>query len=297
MNCPNCGGPIPEGATFCGYCGTTVQPQQPPYQQPQYRQQPPQQPYPPQYQQPYQPAYQQPPYQQPQYQPPVPRVTLTRKEFLARATGPVKTKSTLVLVTMLIAIALLLVSLILPIAGPITGIPVLSTAVALAGEDMNELMELLRDEVDMLEEDLETSGEYMEDDELEAAEKLIDDLKVLSKSPSLLNTLKLTSTLRDDCLEYFDESDAEVFEKLPMVVGIVIASLAAMFALPLLFTLLGGLKKSAGWTVAAMILSLGPQMLLSSVFIGLGTLAVFIVQIVLCSQVKKAYEIGKYRVA
>jgi len=37
--------------------------------------------------------------------------------------------------------------------------------------------------------------------------------------------------------------------------------------------------------------------MLSSWLIGLVTLAVFIVQIVLCSQVKKAYEIGKYRVA
>jgi len=301
MNCPNCGSPISEGSTFCGYCGTAVQPRQPQpqYQQPQYRQpqqpqyQPPQQP---QYQQ-YPPQYQQSQYRKPQYQPPVSRASLTKKEFLAQASGPVKTKSTLILVTMLVAIALLLVSIILPIVGPVTKIPVLSTAVQIAGENINELEDFLREGVDELEEDFEFSQDYMEEDEREAAEKLIDNLKVLSRSPSILNTVKVASTLRNDCLEHFDESEAEVFEMIPKVLGIVIASLAAMFLLPLIFTLLGGLKKSAGWTVAAMILSLGPQMLLSSWLIGLVTLAVFIVQIVLCSQVKKAYEIGKYRVA
>lgn len=54
--CPQCGAPLPAGATQCKYCGETVstaqpqQAQQPTYQQPIYQQQP---------------VYQQPMYQQP----------------------------------------------------------------------------------------------------------------------------------------------------------------------------------------------------------------------------------------
>ena len=62
MICPKCGGALADGAKFCNFCGSAVQPpvqaQQPPYQQQPYQQQP--------YQQ--QP-YQQQPYQQPYGQP------------------------------------------------------------------------------------------------------------------------------------------------------------------------------------------------------------------------------------
>ena len=62
--CPQCGAPVPDGATKCKYCGEEFASvnQQPQYQQPQYQQSQYQQP---QYQQP---QYQQPQYQQPQYQ-------------------------------------------------------------------------------------------------------------------------------------------------------------------------------------------------------------------------------------
>lgn len=84
--CPQCGAPLPAGATQCKYCGETIsvpqfpQPQQTAYQQPQqtYYQQPQQT----TYQQPQQTSYQQPTYgygqpkqntyQQPAYSQPVP---------------------------------------------------------------------------------------------------------------------------------------------------------------------------------------------------------------------------------
>lgn len=57
MNCPQCGAPLPDGATKCSYCGealSVAQPQQQAYQQPQQQYQ---QPYQQQYQQPGQPVY------------------------------------------------------------------------------------------------------------------------------------------------------------------------------------------------------------------------------------------------
>lgn len=60
MFCPNCGNQVPDGAGFCGSCGSKIEAAQPAYSAPQQ----------PAYEAPQQPTYQQPTYQQPTYQQP-----------------------------------------------------------------------------------------------------------------------------------------------------------------------------------------------------------------------------------
>ena len=77
-------------------------------------------------------------------------------------------------------------------------------------------------------------------------------------------------------------------EDLNTAVGIVVGASIGAFVLPLLFAILGGLKKSAGLTVAALIFTAISQAILSGVLLLILSAVVYIVQIVLCNNYKKA---------
>ena len=71
---------------------------------------------------------------------------------------------------------------------------------------------------------------------------------------------------------------------------VIIIIMAVSYFLPLLFALLGGLNKSTGLTVTALIFTVLSQLILCGILYVVLSLAIFIFQAVLCNKVQKAYN-------
>lgn len=300
MICPHCGAAVGNDVKFCNCCGGTMPAQQPQYQNPQQPQyQNPQQP---QYQNPQQPQYQQyqaPQYQQyqaPQYQQQyrAPAKPMTRKEFLKNPPQKAKLKSTLTLVTLILSILLIVVSAVLPLVRPIFRFRAIPVVLALADMDMREVTDELEELFEELEVDLEESRDYMTDEEIEVAELILDTFDDLTDSLNIMGLSKLANALRTDYASLLEESmtpeDMAIVDmvvQIPMIISLVIVS---SFLLPLILALLAGLKKSMGLSITALIFTLIPQVIFNGTLFVTLTLAIFITQAVLCSQLDKAYK-------
>ena len=300
MICPHCGAAVGNDVKFCNCCGGTMPAQQPQYQNPQQPQyQNPQQP---QYQNPQQPQYQQyqaPQYQQyraPQYQQQyrAPAKPMTRKEFLKNPPQKAKLKSTLTLVTLILSILLIVVSAVLPLVRPIFRFRAIPVVLALADMDMREVTDELEELFEELEVDLEESRDYMTDEEIEVAELILDTFDDLTDSLNIMGLSKLANALRTDYASLLEESmtpeDMAIVDmvvQIPTIISLVIVS---SFLLPLILALLAGLKKSMGLSITALIFTLIPQVIFNGTLFVTLTLAIFITQAVLCSQLDKAYK-------
>lgn len=300
MICPHCGAAVGNDVKFCNCCGGTMPAQQPQYQNPQQPQyQNPQQP---QYQNPQQPQYQQyqaPQYQQyqaPQYQQQyrAPAKPMTRKEFLKNPPQKAKLKSTLTLVTLILSILLIVVSAVLPLVRPIFRFRAIPVVLALADMDMREVTDELEELFEELEVDLEESRDYMTDEEIEVAELILDTFDDLTGSLNIMDLSRLAHALRTDYASLLEESmtpeDMAIVDmvvQIPTIISLVIVS---SFLLPLILALLAGLKKSMGLSITALIFTLIPQVIFNGTLFVTLTLAIFITQAVLCSQLDKAYK-------
>ena len=71
---------------------------------------------------------------------------------------------------------------------------------------------------------------------------------------------------------------------------IIIVSIILSFLLPMILTLLAGLKKNLGLTIAAMILTLLSMVIINGWAFATATLVIFIPQIVFCANTKKGYK-------
>ena len=297
MFCPKCGANVPEGTPFCGSCGTPLNAQQQaPVQQPTY-QAPVQQPtYRPAPQQPaYQPTYQ--PVQQPQPMRPAP-VAVSKREFLSKhADSATKKNSLLVTICFLLTLVLIAASIIVPLATPFFNIPIVSTILSADGMDADEMMEEMEYSVDEIKEDFRAQKQYMDDDEQEAAEAVIDGVDALIENFSVLNLKNLLSLVGDVGVDYMDSSDLQTLEEIGMIMDVIIGILIGAFVLPLLFALLGGLLKSTGLTVTALVFTVLSQLILCGLVYVLLSLVIFIVQAVLCSKLTKAYNSYRYGIA
>ena len=99
----------------------------------------------------------------------------------------------------------------------------------------------------------------------------------------------LSDTTMDNLDEEYRPDDMEVaMETFSQAMGVVFGVVCGAFVLPLLFAILGGLKKSAGLTIAALIFTAISQAILSGVLLLILSAVVYIVQIVLCNKYKKA---------
>ena len=281
MICPHCGAAVGNDVKFCNCCGGAMPANQPQYQAPQ------------------QPQYQAPQYQAPQYQPyHAPAKTLSKKEFLKNPPQKVKPKLIVTTVTLVLSIVLILCSAVLPIVRPLFRIPTLSLILALADVDTSEITHEIEDMYEELAADFELSKSSMDDEEIELAEKLLKTAKKLTGSFNMLDLAKLARDLRNDfniyVEEYFSYQEMQLLDAITMlpVYAIIVTCLA--FLLPLILALLAGLKKSMGLSIAALIFTLIPQFLFNGTLFCVLTLAVFITQSVLCSQVDKAYKDHTY---
>ena len=301
MFCPHCGAALANGLEKCNCCGGTLKILYPQNQQPQEQpsqEQPPQY-QPPQYQPPqYQPPQYQPPqYQPPQYQPPVytpPTPGKESKKVFFRKIAPQKLKIQWQLVSLTMALALILIAVgaALPIFRPILRIPTISHMLSIGGISVRDITNT----VDMLYDELSQVYDlgFWDGEELDMVEDLLDSLDRFSGSFNLLDLSRLAGSLRseyDDILRrYLGASELQILNIVAKLPTFAIIAIIASFLLPLIFTVLAGLKKSLGFTIAAMILTLLPMVLLNGWDFGMMTLTVFIPQIVFCANTRKAYK-------
>ena len=286
MICPHCGAALANGLERCNCCGGTLKIRYPQNQRPQER---PSQEQPPQYQPP---QYQPPQYQPPVYTPPTPGKESKKVFFRQIAPKKLKVQWQLVYLTMALALILIAVGTVLPIFRPILRIPSVSNMLSIGGISVRDVT----DAVDMLYDELSQEYElgYWDGEELDMVEDLLDALDRFSGSFNLLDLSRLASSLRseyDDILrQYLGASELRILDIVAKLPTIAIIAIIASFLLPLIFTVLAGLKKSLGFTIAAMILTLLPMVLFNGWDFGMMTLTVFIPQIVFCANTRKAYK-------
>ena len=275
MICPHCGAALANGLERCNCCGGTLKIRYPQNQRPQEK--------PPQYQPPYQPTV---------YTPPTPGKESKKVFFRQIAPKKLKVQWQLVYLTMALALILIAVGTVLPIFRPILRIPSVSNMLSIGGISVRDVT----DAVDMLYDELSQEYElgYWDGEELDMVEDLLDALDRFSGSFNLLDLSRLASSLRseyDDILrQYLSASEIRVLDIVAKLPTIAIIAIIASFLLPLIFTVLAGLKKSLGFTIAAMILTLLPITLINGWAFCTLTLAVFVPQIVFCANTRKAYK-------
>ena len=257
MFCRNYGQELADNAVFCGNCGT-AQKQQAPAQQP----------------------VDQAPVQQPVYQ-----------ALVRPAASEGSQNALLGTIAFAVAVLLLAASVILPLTTSFFDIPAVSVILSTIDADPNELtssLEEAKEEAEEAQERFELQEEFIDDDEIEAAEALIDGMEKLLNNFSILNFNALVKTTTQVGEEYMDDSDLEEMQSVSKIMSVVIGVIIGAFALPLLFTLLGGFKKSVGLTVAAMILTLLPQLIFSGFIMVILSLAANILQIIVYKKQKAA---------
>lgn len=276
MFCQKCGAQLPDGFGFCSACGSKVEAAQPQYR-PQYQLQP-QYPYPP----------------QPQYQPVTP---VKKKVFLAeKASAKCKRTAMLTTVICIVSILLMVAGVVSAVMGPVFEVPFLALGVNLAEVDPDEIVEELEEALEdtgaeyELQRDLCTVYEQQAMDAmLEGMETLVDNVSVVN----MLNAVNACEEAYDYAPHLMDDDFQEEAVLIKQVLVGIIVACAALYLLPLLFTLLGGLKKSIGFTVAGLVLVLVPQLCLGGWLLTLASLVLGVVQAVLCGQVTKEYD--RYR--
>ena len=248
MFCNQCGANLPEVTAYCTMCGAPMYQQAP--QQENYN---------------WENNYQ---------QSPVPEV-------------PVKKNSLPITITMLVSIVLIIASILAPLMLPVFDIPVMSVALSAADEDPDELLDDMKDQMDEIKDNYDMIEDDLSSKEKKSYKKAIDSLEKMVDSFSLLNINAAAKAAQD--MEDADTSDLdEAMEEFTQIMGVIVGISIGAFVLPLLFALLGGLKKSAGLTIAALIFTAISQLILSGVVLVILSAVVYIVQIVLCKKYKAA---------
>lgn len=264
MFCANCGAQLPEGSAFCGNCGSH-----------------------------------QPVPQAQTWNPPAPHVPTTPEKksvFLKeKASAGAKRNSRIVLITSLLCILLLVFSVVFCLTRSLFRIPIVSTAVRLSGaaHEVTDMLEDLQYSMEDAEEEYDRYEDTYSSKEQEAFEKMLIAMKKMVRNPSILNLRNATRVVGEvgqDLPEEFDDNViAEIFVLQTAFDSLIIAAVVSIL-LPALFFLLGGLKKSLGWNIAALVLALLPQMIMGGTLLTLALVVVAVVDIVFCSKINKEYD-------
>lgn len=278
MYCPNCNAELPEGTSFCGCCGAKLT--QPETQQ---------------YAAPAAPAY-------PGYATYTtyarPMNNMTKKEFLASDAGlHARGQAKLAVLVCLIAVAAIIAGIFTTMTMPIFDIPVMSMAMEAADADPDELLDELENELEVMEEEYEMIEDDFSKSEREDIEDWMDSANDLTDSFSILNLKNFvndTTMIVDEYGDEFNTSDLdEIVEGMDAVnqaMGAVIVFLVGFFFLPILFAVLGGTLKNTALTIVGMVFTAIAQVIFCGVLWVVLSLAVGVVQAVLCSKVNTEYQ-------
>ena len=278
MYCPNCNAELPEGTSFCGCCGAKLT--QPETQQ---------------YAAPAAPAY-------PGYATYTtyarPMNNMTKKEFLASDAGlHARGQAKLAVLVCLIAVAAIIAGIFATMTMPIFDIPVMSMAMEAADADPDELLDELENELEVMEEEYEMIEDDFSKSEREDIEDWMDSANDLTDSFSILNLKNFvndTTMIVDEYGDEFNTSDLdEIVEGMDAVnqaMGAVIVFLVGFFFLPILFAILGGTLKNTALTIVGIVFTAIAQIIFCGIIWVVLSLAVGVVQAVLCSKVNTEYQ-------
>lgn len=273
MFCPNCGAQLPDGSAFCGSCGQTLNSNA---------------------QQPTAPAGYMPP-QYPSYSN-APAMPKSRKEYLAtEASESARSKSKLILLTTIISVILIVAGVVAALNMPFFEIPVMAMAMEEANVDAD--ISEIEDELDELEDKYKSSEDEFTDDEQEAVEKFIDSLNELVDNFSIMNINKFIDVTEEFVDELEDsigtdeiESITEGMDEVSDIMSVMMGVIMGFFVLPLLFAVLGGTLKNTALTVVGIVFTAIAQLIFCGLLWVVLSLAVGIVQAVLCSKVNSEYR-------
>ena len=106
----------------------------------------------------------------------------------------------------------------------------------------------------------------------------------------MLNLKAAADLVLEESGNYDLGMNEEEAEQASMIMTVLMIGMVAFFFLPLLLTLLAGLNKSAGLTVAALIFTAISQFALCGIVFVVISLVLFIAQAVICGKVNKAYQ-------
>ena len=278
MYCPNCNAELPEGTSFCGCCGAKLT--QPETQQ---------------YAAPAAPAY-------PGYATSTtyarPMNNMTKKEFLASAAGlHARGQAKLAVLVCLIAVAAIIAGIFATLTMPIIDIPVMSMAMEAADADPDELLDELENELEVMEEEYEMIEDDFSKSEREDIEDWMDSANDLTDSFSILNLKNFvndTTMIVEEYSDEFNTSDLdEIVEGMDAVnqaMGAVIVFLVGFYFLHILFAVLGGTLKHTALTVVGIVFTAIAQVIFCGMLWVVLSLAVGVVQAVLCSKVNTEYQ-------
>lgn len=260
MFCGNCGAQQPDGSVFCSNCGCQLT--------------------------------------IPQRQPACHTAATPEKKsvFLQEiASDGTKRNSRIVLITSLLCILLLVLSAVFFLTRSFFRIPMVSTILNLSGMayDVADAMTELEDSVESAEDKYDRNEDAYSSKEQEAFEKLLAVMKKTVRKPSILNFRKVVHVFADVAVDMSDSvSDSDLYEiqMIRKALDVIILAILGSILLPALFFLLGGLTKSMGWNIAALVLSLLPGMILGGTLMTLALLAAGIVSIVFCGKINREYD-------
>lgn len=255
MFCPRCGANLPDGSGFCGACGSTLSSNQPAYQQSAYRQ----------------PAY--------GYRP---QPTVSKGEYLKTLASP-QAMSLVKVAWGLLVVCVLVLALgwNASVNGAFYDIPLFKM---ILGEDYDEAMGDLTDLLEDSDEGIDELRDLYEDEIKESdLDELIDSAEVMAKNPSLKNIRNVAKLLNTYGVEDVDDEIVVVFDAAIII-------LTVGFAVAALFTVLGGLLKSGGVTIFALILSMPVLGLFGGVLYAGLALVAYIAQAVVLGKINKEYR-------
>ena len=269
MFCPNCGTQMPDTAGFCRNCGTKMEKAAAM-------------------------AIHAP---KTSFAPAAP---VKKREFLRRyANGKTKTAAVFAVITMLLSIAVLMLSACSCLNTDLREIPLLhALGIEEAFEDLEELEEQNRDDLDAA---FDMAEREMPRSDWRYIEKLEESLNDILDCFSIVNCVVFI----DVCEEVMDEEVLEPygisleeyigiyedeFELMQEIYVYIAVGIFLIFAFPALFVLLGGLNKNVVLSVLGLVFSVLLQLALCAPVYPALNAAVLIVQIILCAVVQKRYK-------
>ncbi len=271
MTCQQCGAIIPDGCAVCPGCGSALRPAL--------------------------------------------ARRLSKKEYL-RTAAPTNTRISagLIWITVLISVVLIFFGVhtlmhqdILQIPAVEMGLDLLDPRYPQVSEAVDDTFGRASDYYDTASRSLERNGYSLSRKDEKALENALEQLDEFLDTPSIANGSRLISYMDENQRDIvrivealFNEDDPEyrsamdfydqVMDPAPPILPWVILGVWALFFLPLLFTLLSGIRKGGFLTVLALLFTLPLQFLLAGVIPAVLSAIVYVVQLVLCVKVSAAFR-------
>ncbi len=197
---------------------------------------------------------------------------------------PEKKSSLPITITFILSMLLIVASILVPLTRSFFNIPIVSLVGNAIDSDFYDEVDYLEESSEELQEEYEEFEDELSPDERAAFKTLIRGIK----TPSLFNLARACKAA-EELEDYgYSREDAALAEEFSLLIMVVLCISIGAFLLPLVFALLGGIKKNTILTILAMVFTIIPQLFLCGLLFVLLSLAVYIPQIVLCQKYKTA---------